>query len=265
MSKVGGLVEGDIDMGDSSHIINLRDPTRAKDAVNKQWVEENFLSSKGHVITGGNIDLKGGSVLNLRTTPPDGKSGINRDYADTRYVRKNHHKSSSWIWGYRGVSTGAVRYYAYCHDQIPPSWRTDRIDVNCNINLESITVKTNSNTFSDITDVLIELILWTSIPVVKNGEFTGTYAKKEIVLVTIDMSNLPHTYFNGTYLSDGGSTACYVFKGNSEFYLGTQVDALDALAWCIIVKPEHTMPTGKHMDMSFSWSLSMNYAGPDGG
>jgi hypothetical protein len=77
------------------------------------------------------------------------------------------------------------------------------------------------------------------------------------------MSNLPHTYFNGTYLSDGVSTVCYVFKGNSEFYLGTQSDALGALAWCIIVKPEHTMPTGKSMDMSFSWSL--NYAGPDGG
>ena len=36
MSKVGGLVEGDIDMGDSSDIVNLRDPTDAKDAVNKQ-------------------------------------------------------------------------------------------------------------------------------------------------------------------------------------------------------------------------------------
>jgi hypothetical protein len=29
MSKVGGLVEGDIDMGDSSDIINLRDPTNS--------------------------------------------------------------------------------------------------------------------------------------------------------------------------------------------------------------------------------------------
>jgi hypothetical protein len=42
MSKVGGLVEGDIDMGDSSGIVNLRDPTNAKDAVNKQWVTNNF-------------------------------------------------------------------------------------------------------------------------------------------------------------------------------------------------------------------------------
>jgi hypothetical protein len=35
MRKTGGLVEGDIDMGDSSDIINLRDPTNNKDAVNK--------------------------------------------------------------------------------------------------------------------------------------------------------------------------------------------------------------------------------------
>jgi hypothetical protein len=263
MVKTGGLVEGDIDMGDSSDIVNVRDPTKAKDAVNKQWVEGKFLSSKGQVSTGGNIDLKGGSVLNLKTSPPDGKAEINRDYVDTRYVRKIHHKSSSWVWGYRGVSIGAAKYYAYCHDQIPPSRRTDTIEVNCNINLESITVKSDAPLFSDITDVLIELILWTSIPVVKNGEFTGTYAKTETVLGTIDMSNLPHTYFNGTHLSDGGSTACYVFKGNSGFYLGTQVDALNALAWCIVVKPEHTMPTGKSMDMSFCWSL--NYAGSNGG
>jgi hypothetical protein len=92
-----------------------------------------------------------------------------------------------------------------------------------------------------------------------NGKFTGNCAKKEIVLGTIDMSRLPHTYFNGTYLSNGGgSTACYVFKGNSEFYLGTQADALNTLAWCIVVKLEHTMPVGKSMDMSFCWSL--NYA-----
>jgi hypothetical protein len=65
MSKVGGLVEGDIDMGDSSDIVNLRDPTNSKDAVNKQWVEGNFLRSKGHISSGGNIDLKGGSVLTL--------------------------------------------------------------------------------------------------------------------------------------------------------------------------------------------------------
>jgi hypothetical protein len=147
-------MEGDIDMGDSSDIVNLRDPTNAKDVINKQWVENNFLSSKRHTSAGGNIDLNGGSVLNLKTVPPDGKAGINRDYADTRYVRKDHHKSSSWVWGYRGVSIGADKYYAYCHDQIPPSWRTYTIDVNCNINLESITVKSDAPLFSDITDVL---------------------------------------------------------------------------------------------------------------
>ena len=201
--------------------------------------------------------------MNLKTVPPDGKAGINSDYADTRYVRKNHHKTSSWVWGYRGVPIGAAKCYAYCHDQIPPSWRTDTIDVNCSLNLESITVKSNAPLFNDITDVSIELILWTSIPEVKNGKFAGNYIKKEIVLGTIEMSKLPHTYFNGTYLSNGGSTACYVFKGNSEFYLGTQADALDALAWCVVVKPEHTMPVGKSMDMSFCWSV--NYAGSNGG
>ena len=183
--------------------------------------------------------------LNVKTVPSDGKASINSDYADTRYARKNHHKASPWIWGYRGVSIGAAKYYAYCHDQIPQSWRTDTIDVNCNINMESITVKSDAPLFSDITDVTIELIPWTAI----YDTNTKTYAKKEIVLSTIDMSKLAHSYFNGTYLSNGGSTASYVFRGNSEYYLGTQADALGALAWCIIVTPEHTMPVGKSMDM----------------
>jgi hypothetical protein len=81
MSKTGGLVEGDIDMGDSSDIVNLRDPTNAKDAVNKQWVTNNFAR-----------------------TIPSGK-----------YVEKKHHNVAQWVWGYRGVSLANTHYYAYCH------------------------------------------------------------------------------------------------------------------------------------------------------
>ena len=113
--------------------------------MNKQWVENNFFSSKGHTSAAGNIDLNGGSVLNLKTVPPDGKAGINSDYADARYVRKVHHIVVQWIWGYRGVSIAAAKYYTYCHDQIPPSWRTDTINNLANINLESITVAHRRN------------------------------------------------------------------------------------------------------------------------
>jgi hypothetical protein len=63
MVKAGGLDEGDLNMGDSSDIINLRYPTNAKDAVNKQWVENNFAR-----------------------TIPSGK-----------YVEKVHHKVAQWI------------------------------------------------------------------------------------------------------------------------------------------------------------------------
>ena len=229
MSKVGGLVEGDIDMGDSSDIVNLRDPTNAKDAVNKQWVTNNFA----RII-------------------PSGK-----------YVVKKHHKVAQWVWGYRGVSLAGIEYSAFCHDGIPPSWRTDTINSLTNINLETITIKSNSSVLADITNVNLELILRVSIYVKQaNGNFTQQ--KKNIVLGTIDLTRLQHCYFLGTYQSDGRSTACWAFKGISEFYIGDKVELVDnTMAWCVIVKPEQAMPTGKSMDMSFCWSLL--YAGPRGG
>ena len=229
MSKVGGLVEGDIDMGDSSDIVNLRDPTNAKDAVNKQWVTNNFAR-----------------------TIPSGK-----------YVVKKHHKVAQWVWGYRGVSIANTKYHAFCHDGIPPSWRTDTINNLTNINLETITIKSDAPLITDITNVNLELILRVSIYVDQsNGKFT--LQKKDIVLGTIDLSRLENCYFLGTYQSDGRSTACWAFKGNSEYYIGGQAELVDnTMAWCVIVKPEQSMPTGKSMDMSFCWSLL--YAGPRGG
>jgi hypothetical protein len=228
-TKVGGLVEGDIDMGDSSDIVNLRDPTNAKDAVNKQWVTNNFT----RII-------------------PSGK-----------YVEKLHHKVAQWVWGYRGVALANTRYHAYCHDQIPPSWRTDTINSLANINLETITIKSNSSILADITNVNLELILRVSIYVKQsNGKFTQQ--KKDIVLGTIDLARLQNCYFLGTYQSDGRNTACYAFKGNSEYYIGGQAELVDnTMAWCVIVKPEQSMPTGKSMDMSFCWSLL--YSGANGG
>ena len=231
MSKVGGLVEGDIDMGDSSDIVNLRDPTNAKDAVNKQWVTNNFA----RII-------------------PSGK-----------YVEKLHHKVAQWVWGYRAVSFANTKYHAFCHDGIPPSWRTDTINSLANINLETITIKSNSSILADITNVNLELILRVSIYVKQsNGKFT--HQKKDIVLGTIDLDRLQNCYFLGTYQSDGRSTACYAFKGNSEYYIGGQAELVDnTMAWCEIVKPEQSMPTGKSMDMSFCWSLSLLYSGENGG
>ena len=229
MSKVGGLVEGDIDMGDSSDIVNLRDPTNAKDAVNKQWVTNNFA----RII-------------------PSGK-----------YVEKLHHKVAQWVWGYRGVSLSNTKYHAFCHDGIPPSWRTDTINNLTNINLETITIKSDAPLLTDITNVNLELILRVSIYVNQsNGKFTQQ--KKDIVLGTIDLTRLQNCYFLGTYQSDGRSTACYAFKGNSEYHIGGQAELVDnTMAWCVIVKPEQAMPIGKSMDMSFCWSLL--YAGPSGG
>ena len=229
MSKVGGLVEGDIDMGDSSDIVNLRDPTNSKDAVNKQWVTGNFA----RII-------------------PSGK-----------YVEKLHHKVAQWVWGYRGVSLANTKYHAFCHGGIPPSWRTDTINILANINLETITIKSNSSILSDITNVNLELILRVSIYVKQsNGKFTQQ--KKDIVLGTIDLARLQNCYFLGTYQSDGRSTACWAFKGNSEYYIGGQAELVDnTMAWCVIVKPEQSMSTGKSMDMSFCWSLL--YSGANGG
>jgi hypothetical protein len=229
MSKVGGLVEGDIDMGDSSDIVNLRDPTNAKDAVNKQWVTNNFA----RII-------------------PSGK-----------YVEKLHHKAAQWVWGYSGVSLANTKYHAFCHNGIPPSWRTDTINSLANINLETITIKSNSSILADITNVNLELILRVSIYVKQsNGKFVQQ--KKDIVLGTIDLARLQNCYFLGTYQSDGRSTACYAFKGNSEYYIGGQSELVDnTMAWCVIVKPEQSMPAGKSMDMSFCWSLL--YSGPNGG
>jgi hypothetical protein len=136
LQKTGGLVEGDLNMGDSSDFTNLRDPTNAKNAVNKQWVENNFLKPS---------------------------SGLVQATADNRYVRKIHHIYSQCIWGYRGVSVASTRYYAYCKDQIPPSWRTDTINNLTNINLESITIKSDSPLLSIITKVPLELILWATV------------------------------------------------------------------------------------------------------
>ena len=167
MSKSGGLMLGDIDMGDSNDIINLRDPTQDKSAVPKKWVEDRFYGKNQH-------------VLLPSSNPTNGKYAISKKYADDRYVGKNHHKASSLSWGYKGVSTAAVKYYAYATDGIPPSWSTDTVNINMNLNLESITIKSNASTLKDITDVLIELILWTAIPGkdVQNND-TGNYTLKK--------------------------------------------------------------------------------------
>ena len=109
----------------------------------------------------------------------------------------------------------------------------------------------------------IELILWAAVyEKQSNGKFH--LVKKEIVLGSVDLGSLSHTYFNGTYLSNGGSIACFVFKCNSEFYLGNQSELVDnTLSWCVVVKPEQSMPAGKSIDMSFCWSLL--YSGSNGG
>ena len=89
-----------------------------------------------------------------------------------------------------GVSLANTKYHAFCHGGIPPSWRTDTINILANINLETITIKSNSSILEDITNVNLELILRVSIYVKQsNGKFTQQ--KKDIVLGTIDLARLP--------------------------------------------------------------------------
>jgi hypothetical protein len=229
LSKRGGIVEGDLDMGDSSGIVDLRDPVNDNDAVNKKWVESNFTPSI-----------------------PAGK-----------YIEKKHHIYLQWIWGYRNIRFANTKYHAYCHDMIPPMRRTDTINNLTNINLESISVMSDAPTIGDITNVNLELLLRVTIYVKQSGG-GFTQQKKDIVLGTLDLSRMQHCYFLGTTQSDGRSSACWVFKGNAEYYIGGNSELVDnTLAWCVIVKPEQAMPTGKSMDMSFCWSLL--YAGPTGG
>ena len=104
-------------------------------------------------------------------------------------MRKVHHIVVQWVWGYRGVSIAAAKYYAYCHDQIPPSWRTDTINNLTNVNLESITIKSDAPLFSDITNVNIELILWAAV-YEKQSNRKFHLVKKEIVHGTVDLSRL---------------------------------------------------------------------------
>ena len=223
-----GLVQGDLDMGDSSRIIDLSDPVNDQDAVNKRWVV----------------------------------AGFEPKFASGKYVETKHHIYTDWVWGYRNIHV-ATTYYPYCHDQIPPMWRTETINSLANINLQTITLKHTANTISDATNVNIELLLRAVYYVLgSNGKYTQT--KKDFVLGTLDLSKTPHCYFLGTRQSDGASGACWAFKVNIEYYLGNISELVNnTLAWCVVIKAEQAMPTGKSMDLAFQWQLI--YAGSRGG
>ena len=223
-----GLVQGDLDMGDSSRIIDLSDPVNDQDAVNKRWVV----------------------------------AGFEPKIASGKYVETKHHIYTDWVWGYRNIHV-ATTYYPYCHDQIPPMWRTETINSLANINLQTVTLKHTANTISDATNVNIELLLRAVYFVLgSNGKYTQS--KKDFVLGTLDLSKTPHCYFLGTRQSDGASGACWAFKVNTEYYLGNISELVDnTLAWCVVIKAEQALPAGKSMDLAFQWQLI--YAGSRGG
>ena len=223
-----GLVQGDLDMGDSSRIVDLRDPVNDQDAVNKRWVV----------------------------------AGFEPKVASGKYVETKHHIYTDWVWGYRNI-TVATTYHPYCHDQIPPMWRTETISSLANINLQTVTMKHTANRLSDATNVNIELLLRAVYFVLgSNGRYTQT--KKDFILGTLDLSKASHCYFLGTRQSDGASGACWAFKVNTEYYLGNISELVDnTLAWCVVIKAEQALPAGKSMDLAFQWQLI--YAGSRGG
>ena len=223
-----GLVQGDLDMGDSSRIVDLRDPVNDQDAVNKRWVV----------------------------------AGFEPKIASGKYVETKHHIYTDWVWGYRNIHV-ATTYHPYCHDQIPPMWRTETISSLANINLQTVTMKHTANRLSDATNVNIELLLRAVYFVLgSNGRYTQT--KKDFILGTLDLSKASHCYFLGTRQSDGASGACWAFKVNTEYYLGNISELVDnTLAWCVVIKAEQALPAGKSMDLAFQWQLI--YAGSRGG
>ena len=71
---------GDIDMGDNK-ILKLADPITSKSAMNKEYVDNNFLSKHGGLILG-SIAMSGQSITDLNPTPQSNNKAVTKGYVD---------------------------------------------------------------------------------------------------------------------------------------------------------------------------------------
>ena len=77
LSASGFTMTGDIDMDDK--ILKLADPTTSKSATNKNYVDNNFLSKHGGLISG-SIAMSGQSITNLNPTPQSNNDAVTKSY-----------------------------------------------------------------------------------------------------------------------------------------------------------------------------------------
>ncbi len=73
---------GDIDMGNNK-ILKLADPITPKSAMNKEYVDNNFLSKHGGLLLG-NVAMSGQSITNLNPTPQNNNDAVTKGYVDNQ-------------------------------------------------------------------------------------------------------------------------------------------------------------------------------------
>ena len=82
LSASGFTMTGDIDMGDHK-ILKLADPITSKSAVNKEYVDNNFLSKHGRLLLG-NVAMSGQSITDLNPTPLNNNDAVTKGYVDNQ-------------------------------------------------------------------------------------------------------------------------------------------------------------------------------------
>lgn len=75
VNKSGDNMTGTLDMNDSS-LLGLPNPSGSTEAVNKGWLETNFLGRQGADSMAGNLDMAGNDLLNLANVTVNGTMGI---------------------------------------------------------------------------------------------------------------------------------------------------------------------------------------------
>ncbi len=82
MLESGFTMTGDIDMGNNK-ILKLADPITSKSAVNKEYVDNNFLGKHGGLLLG-NIAMSGQSITDLNPTPQNNNDAVTKGYVDNQ-------------------------------------------------------------------------------------------------------------------------------------------------------------------------------------
>ena len=87
LSASGFTMQGNIDMGNNK-IENVADPVLANDPITKQYANRVYLTHSGFTMQD-NIGMNNHEVLGLNPTPSHGSAAVSKDFADSRYVKKN--------------------------------------------------------------------------------------------------------------------------------------------------------------------------------